>query len=490
MFKKLLDLLKDSATYGASKLIAQVIGLLLLPVYTRYLSPADYGIAAMLGIFTALFAPIANLGMSNAVFRRFSTSQNEDERAEVLSTGLLSVIIATIVLALIVFAALKPLTILILGSDSYTVFLALAVVTAAINTIDEFPKVVLRAERRVKTAATLNTLDVITSISFSIVFIVYLQIGVLGFVLAGLAAAIVSTTVDFVVTRRSFRRAFNKEVWREMISYGLPFLPHRLQAFGMVYFSQYVLAHWLGLAEVGIYNIAMRIAVPATFVVGALQQSWVPYKFHIFKTDKAPSEFFRSVVTYYVAAVSYLWIIISLIGPEIIRLMTTEQFHSAARIVPIVALIPIAQGLYFMMGTGFELGSSTKTLPLVSFAGLAVVVTISFLAIRGLEAAGAAAATVAGWSVMAIVIYVLSQRRVKISYDWVSLIALGVLSSGFVGVGIFSQQFEVSPRLMISGLLCVGYPFVVLHVFHSSPIERERVGIVLARLRNKVALTF
>lgn len=71
MFRKQLSLLPDAATYGASSLVGQVLNFLLVPLYTQCLDTAQYAISGMLAIVTLLFAPLANLGMTNAIFRRY-----------------------------------------------------------------------------------------------------------------------------------------------------------------------------------------------------------------------------------------------------------------------------------------------------------------------------------------------------------------------------------------------------------------------------------
>src|SRR5687767_1279364 len=89
MWRRLVALLSDSATYGASGAITQLIGFILLPLYTKHLSPADYGISSMLAVINLIFGAVANLGIQNAIFRNFNRTDDEDRRREVLSTGLL-----------------------------------------------------------------------------------------------------------------------------------------------------------------------------------------------------------------------------------------------------------------------------------------------------------------------------------------------------------------------------------------------------------------
>ena len=150
-----------------------------------------------------------------------------------------------------------------------------------------------------------------------------------------------------------------------------------------------MVSEMLGLDEAGLYANTARFALPVSLVVSAMQKSWVPYKFQITPRKQNSQPFFRSTFTYYFA-VSYLWVGVCLWGPEMARLMTRAGYEAAAYLVWAGSLIPLAQGMYFMMGTGIELGDRTGQYPLVSLAGLITVVAGAYLLIEPLGAIGAA----------------------------------------------------------------------------------------------------
>jgi O-antigen/teichoic acid export membrane protein len=275
-----------------------------------------------------------------------------------------------------------------------------------------------------------------------------------------------------------------------MMSYGLPVVPHRLQALGMAQFGQYMVATMLDLHDAGLYSIALRISMPVTLVVGATQQAWVPFKFQIHAQDESPASFFSSTVTYYVASISYLWVGVSLWGPEIVRLMTTASFHNAASIVPAAAMIPFSQGLYFMLGTGFMFSDSIKTLPLVSLTGLVVVLVGTPLLISWMGVYGAALSTVLGWLIMTVVIYFLSQHHFRIPFDWQSLILLGLLSVAIVSAGYAYQKLSFLPRIVIISLSSIVYPLIAFLILYYSKVERHRMIILFKKLQVRFTSLF
>jgi O-antigen/teichoic acid export membrane protein len=482
MFRKLLSLLSDVAVYGISSLLSQIIGFLLLPLFTRYLTPADQGVIAMLGIVTLLFNPLANLGMSNAIFRRFNLEKTAPERGAVLASGLFSVTISSLALLALgcVFAA--QISELVVGDTSATNLVRLSLLTAAAMTVSAIPLVILRADRRVKTAALINVSKFLVSIVCTIWLVVVEQWGVLGVVVGTLVGEVALAIVQFGITLPALRFKASLAAWKRLASYGLPIVPHHLQGLGLSLFGQFMVGHMLGMTEAGLYSIAVKFTLPVAFVVNAVQNAWVAYKFQVHAEDEDPATFFRTAVTYYIAGIAYLWVGVSLWGPELVRLMTVESYHDAAWLVPFVGLIPVGQGLYFMMGTGMELSDNTRPFPLVSFAGLVTVVITAWRFVPWFGAVGAAAATIAGWIVVTIVIYVFSQRRFAIQYDWPTLASIGIFAATAAAVGTWSQQLPLVSRLGVAAVISLAFPLAEFGVLCRSSSERHRMRILWTKL--------
>ncbi len=485
MFRKLLGLLTDAVTYGVSSLIGQALSFLLLPLFTRYLDKEQYGVIGMLTIISLVFLPMSNIGMTNAIFRCFARCKDDETRRKVLGTGLTSVICSSLVLLALSVLAAQPLADWIVGAgDPATVELVrLTLLAAAIGTIGTVPRVILRAGRRVRLAAMLNLAQVVFTTLPMIWFVVVQQQGVRGAVLGTLVGDVLTACSAFACTWGSLRPAFDWPTWKEMLAYGLPFMPHHLQAILLALFGQYVVREMLGLGDAGLYVVAVKFAVPVSFVVTAVQTSWVAYKFQIHADDDNPQAFFRSSFTYYVAGLSYLWIGVCLWGPEMVRLMTAESFHDAARLVWAVSLIPVAQGIYAMTGTGIELSNNTRPFPLISLSGLVTVVVAAFALVPNIGALGAALATVLGWSVMAVVMYYFAQRRYAIAYDWPTIGCFAVASAAFAGASYVVQDAPLSVRLLCAIMLSLAYPVAGFLLLLRSRVERGRMLHLLSKFR-------
>ena len=469
---KLLSLLSDSAVYGISSLLSQVIGFLLLPLYTRYLTPTDQGVIAMVAVVTAFVTPLSRLGLINAIFRRFNLDKSPEARREMLSTALVGVTISSVVCVGTAVILAAPLSQLAVGDASAAGIVVLNLVGAAVATIGTVPLAVLRADRRVKTMAAINVLKLLSVVGTTIVLVVGWQWSVWGVMVGMLVGEVVASTVLIGLTAGQYRHRPSWQTWRSLAAYGLPFVPHQLQALVMTLLGQYAVGNMLGLNEAGLYSTATKFALPVAFVINSVQAAWVAFKFQIHADDEDPAMFFRSTATYYLAGILYLWVGVSLWGPEVVWLLTEEKYHPAAWLIAVTGLIPVSQGIYFLFSTGIELGDDVRSLPLVTFVGLLTTAIFVFFTIRWLGAYAAALSTAMAFLAMTVVIYHLSQRRFKIHYDWPAIAALVVVALAAATGGYLTLNLPALPRVSLAVAISLAFPFVEFAILLRSPTER------------------
>ncbi|MBX7167448.1 MAG: oligosaccharide flippase family protein [Pirellulales bacterium] len=488
MFRKLLSLLGDSLVFGVATALSQLINFLLVPLLTRYLGPADYGILDMLNIFMGLYVPVANIGMSNAIFRRFNVSKDESARRDVLSTGLVSVVGSTAAFGAICFLASPLLAQHLLHDPQLIGLVWLTILSAMLHSVQNIGLVTLRADRHVKTVAQISIFKVLSTILPTVFFVTVMHLGVAGSVYGTLVGSIASTVATFVATRSRFGLTMSRATWGAMFSYGLPFVFHHLMGVLLGVFGQIVVNQWLGARETGLYGMALKFSLPFAFIVNSVQKAWVPFKFQIHADDADPMGTFRGIVTYYLAGSTYLWLGVSLWGPLLLVLMTAPSYHTAAALVPITAIIPLCEGMYFMLGTGIELGDNTRAMPLVTLSGLATVMVGSLVLVPSFLGAGAACASALSWLVMATIIYLLSQRQFPIKYDWPVIGSLLLVSSALILFNAWlSSGLGLIERSALALVLSLAYPAIVALILLRSEHERHRVRILFDKLTKQRA---
>jgi len=77
MWLRIKELFHDSFFYGASKFLGQVVSFFLIPLYTSFLTPEDYGVTTILGIYSIVLALIANLGLESSIYNFLGKKGND-----------------------------------------------------------------------------------------------------------------------------------------------------------------------------------------------------------------------------------------------------------------------------------------------------------------------------------------------------------------------------------------------------------------------------
>lgn len=457
-FHRLLELLSDSFVYGLSNLLAQIAGFLLLPLYTRHLTPADYGILAMLNVITMTFTPLASLCLGSAAYRRINLQADDTARGIVLTTAATSsTVISAFCLLSGWFTAQWPARWFV-GDETAILLVRLTMFTAAITIIGDIARIDLRNRRRTRTVGALNLAAFIVTMMLTIRLVVVDQFGVAGVVWGGLGGSLFGSAGAYWFARRRFVLKFDISELRRMLQYGWPIIPHRLVAVGLMSYSQFYVREMLGLNEAGLFDMAMRLALPIGLVVNAVQEAWIPYKFQVHAREKRPQDFFRESFTYYLALVLYLWVGAAAWGPEALRLMTDSKFHAAAALVALMGLTRVTWGVYIMMGSGIEMSDDTRPYSLISLTGLIVVVVSTMFTVRLLGAAGAALSTTLGYMAMAAMARRLARTRFLIHYDWSRIAALTAVACGCVALTYLTLNASLGPRLIVATTVSLIFP--------------------------------
>src|SRR4051812_1320500 len=184
--KELKFLLRHSSIYGLGNVLSRVVAFLMLPLYTRYLTPTDYGMLELIDVTTGMIAIVIGLGLDAAVSRFYYESPDEKDRRAVLSTaywlaGLLALVGVTMAAT---FSA--PLAKLVLNSASNGRLFLVAFTTLVVAIIVELDLLYLRLNYKSVLFNAVSLVSLVLGVSLNILFIVFFHWGVFGILMTSL----------------------------------------------------------------------------------------------------------------------------------------------------------------------------------------------------------------------------------------------------------------------------------------------------------------
>jgi O-antigen/teichoic acid export membrane protein len=392
-----LDILKHSAVYGIGLIATKILSVVMLPLYTRYLTPADYGTISILDITAGLLAVLVGGGIAQAVQRFHFDEESDSERREVWWSGLVFVALTATLLvgpAWILRAKLAELT---LGAEQTDggYYYALVLPTMWFSTVSGILQNYVRVRKWSGLFVVITMANLFVNAGLNVWFLVGRGMGVAGVLLGNLLASALLFTVLLCVFAASLGRIrIRQSLVRPFLHFGVPILMTTLLHWVMHEADRYFLRHYLDLEQVGLYSIAYQIGHGFNnLLLVPFMSIWTVVIYEIAEQPGARETYAR-VFRHYVGGALLAMLGVSLFARPILTLLTTPEYYSAAEIVPIVCLAYIFFGLDGHFRVPALIAKRTVVMLPAALTAAIVNLVMNMLLIPRLGAAGAGWASV------------------------------------------------------------------------------------------------
>lgn len=417
VFEKLKRLFSDTGIYGTGEVATSALNFLLLPVYTRYLSPSDYGVIALVIVLEAATKILFRWGIDGAYLRLYYDCQSDDARRKLTSTLFAFLFVVNGIVVAFTTIQASIISHWLFGSVEYADLLRMVLLNTFVISFFFFPYSVLRVEERTKPVAVLAFSRSASVLIMRLLFVVGAGTGVRGVVLADLVVSVGFAIVAAKWVLPLLRMTFSKVVIREALSFGLPRVPHGIAHSAIALSDRYLLSLFVTITEVGVYSIGATFSLAIKLFLGAFDYAWTPFYLSLMK-DRQAKQIFSKVTTYVFGVEVLLVTGLSAIGGDLVRLMTTSEFYGASVVVPWVALGVLFQGVYQLTVIGLNITKRTRYLPVATGIAALVSITGNLVLIPRYGVIGAAWASAISYAVLALIAMRLSQMHYYIDYEW------------------------------------------------------------------------
>ncbi len=442
--RPLRHLFRHTLIYGSGYVATAAVSLVLVPVYTFHLTPSDFGLLALMLALYGVGRGIFDLGFTNSV-ARFYFDQPRDELPRMLATTMgFLVAWGGLLTALLVIPA-ATWSRLLTGDGANADLVRIVAFMLYAETLAIVSLTLIRMQERSGKYVAITLVRLVFALALSLLFVVVLKWEVRGALLANAIAAGVVVVLVLPDYRRALGSRFSMPLLREMLAFGLPFVPVLLSAWVIDASDRYILELFRDREEVGFYSLAYRFGQVMGLAVAAFSMGWGPLRYKIFSRADAPAVY-RRLTTYYVLVASALAVALSVLAAEIVAIVSPPSYSPAAAVVPFMVLAYVLQGLYFLMVTG--MGVTKKTLPMswIAAGGAALNVVLNLLFVPRWGMTAAALSTVAAYVAMVGGSWYASQRVYAIPYDWTRIVRIAALAVAAVG-----GAAAVSPAGVVAG---------------------------------------
>ncbi len=459
MFSDLLRLSKQTLTYGTATVLTRLVAFILVPFFTHYLSPADFGVQQLFYISIAVGTEILLLGLDVALLRFYVMEKDVARRYVIFSTlWVAGFVFSTILAAAVWIGAPKIVRLVVELPDPtpdwaiYTLRLCAGILWLEI--LNSFPFMVLRGEGCARHFTQTKIGGAVLQTAFTLIALIVLKRGVVGVFEANLfSSAVVALSLVPVVVSR-LKPVFDKAVIKACLAFGLPNVPNSIFVLAIDLADRKILELMCGPAVTGLYSVGYRLGTFLAIVVAGFRFAWQPFFLSIADSPNA-KRVYGSVLTYYLAVMVWFYLLLTAYVPPLAKwdipgvgMVITKDYWPGLDVFPVVLLAHIFNGAYAIFMVGVYLEKKTKALPLITGAAGILNVFGNILLVPKYGMWAAAWLTVASYAVMTTLLYFYIQQHYPVEYQWKRIVQ--TLLYG----GVF---FWISWFLQLRGIPSVGY---------------------------------
>jgi O-antigen/teichoic acid export membrane protein len=470
------------AAYTAASILSKVIAVALLPLYTRYLSPADYGAAEILFAAVVTVSIVVRFGLIEAILR-FYYKEDEDP-AQVVAGSFAGLFWLSTLGALVLLPFAGPIAEALLPEPEKLGASAPDLVRIAIGglwvlTMWEFMLTLFRLEERARAYFLTTILNVLASIGLTVVLVVGLEEGARGLLVGSYAAGAAFVLALIALQWRRLSLRFDRGLMRRLFRFGVPTMPAEVSLYLLNFVDRLIIVRSLGLAEAGLYSLGVKFAQAVNVLVRGFQLAWPPLAYSIREDDEA-RRVYATVVTLFVAGCAWVVAGMWLLSRWIVRALADPKFFDSFEVIGLISTAVTLYALYLVLVV--ILGRTGRTefnLP-AAIGALVVNVVLNLVLVPPLGIVGAGLALVASYVVVLGLMYGFTQRLFPVPYEWGRLLRVVFTVAALVGVAEVFVPTSGALGLLIRAALFAAYPLLLLGSGFFTPGERRW----LVRLRH------
>ena len=466
---------KQSAIYGLGGLVSRILAVLLLPLYTRYLSRADYGEIETLIALVTVLTIILRFGISSAFFRFYFDADDDGGRRLVLRTSFwFTMTMATLGLVLIVVLA-GPIAEWLFGdAGSANLVRASAVALWAQMNYEQMTSL-FRVEERPVAFVIASLTNIALTIGGTLLLVVVLEKGPLGVIVGNLTGTLIVYIALLGYRREQLGLQLDRDLLRRMNHFGMPLVPSALLLWTTNFSDRFFLVKLTDTSEVGLYSVGVRVASAMVLLLTAFRTAWPAFAYSI-KSDDEARRTYAWVLTYLIVLSTWVATALTLLSPWLVAWLTVPKFESASRVVGPLAFAAVSFAGFIVISIGIGRARRTQFNWVITGLAAAVNVTLNLTLIPPYGMMGAAIATVAAYTVMFVGMAWWAQRIFPCPYQW-----RRVVTAAAAGIAIACLGKLVGAGLPLCVALVLLYPVALLPAGFYLPAERKRLRALVLR---------
>lgn len=465
----------QTAIYGITTVFSRILGFFLTPLYTSAYPAKVYGTFTYLYSWVSILNPILAFGMETTFFRYLN--KHEGDKQKVYNNSFIVILCASVVFLAFAFLFSGDIAAWMQRDDpaasgDYETYIRYFVFIVVIDGISVIPFAIVRANGRPLRYGMIKMINILTFVGFNLLFILFIPATIkeggplanyftswyqdswVGYVFISNLIASSITLLFLLPELFKIKLKADLSLIKDMLTYSFPILIANLSFIVNENLDKVLLKELLpenSLQEVGIYGACCKIALFLSIFINAFRLGAEPFFFSHVKS-KNSGETYARIMNYFVIAIALIFVGL-VANIEILKYFINgrdqeeqELFWSGLKVVPILLFGYVSLGIYMNLSIWYKLSDQTRFGLYISAVGAIVTIVMNLLFIPAYGYIASAWISLAAYTSMMALSYILGQRNYPIPYNLKKI--LGYLAVSVICVILSFTFFD---RNLVAG---------------------------------------
>ena len=372
-----------------ASLLPITVSFIMLPIYSRYLTPEDYGVIALVLSLQAFLPLIMTFQIHSSISRFYFDYKDNLNNLNVFITTILvsALILASIVLFIIITYLENILYLILPKTIGYNDIFLLGIISTYFYIFTTAFITILRVQQKAKLFMKTSLYLFIISLSVNVFEVIILERGSYGILEASLIMSIISCIVYFWLIKEFTVMKFKFSIIIDPIKYSLPLIPHSMSGLIFMYSDRIILEKYVTLSAIGLYMFSDKIATVFKMIVNEFNNAFIPYfnEKSLVSKEEAIKDV-QNISLYFIYFISMLIIFVALFSVEMVYWLFDERYFSTWKMIPLLSSAYVFRSLYCFSSSGIFYEKKTGKIALITiFAGIAnITLNIYLIPIYGI----------------------------------------------------------------------------------------------------------
>lgn len=478
------SLIKNTSIYSIGLILPKIVNYILVPIYTRYMTTAEYGIVSSMTVMSAILLILFTFAIERSIYRIYYEYKDEQDKKDFLGTISILIYLISIIITCLSFVFRDTLSQVFQKIDFFPYYMYMIFGTY-ITVFTTVTKVILQVKEKPIIFVSISFSQFILNCLLIFVFVIHQHQGAVGMLKALLFSNLLILPVVLYINIKSVNFTFNKQMAIGAFKLSWPFIPSLLSAWILNLSNRIFIERYFSLSDVGVFSLAFTLAGVVLVVAGAFNQAYNPVFFKL-ANSKDQDESKSLIGRYnhiYALTILVFCFNLSFFSKDIIYYIFDEKFREATKLIPVISfayLISQVSGLFNLM---IYQKKKTKQLMLITFLGAMLSLLLNYMLIPKYGSIGAGWATMLSFLVVFILTYSFARRCYFVSIGLLKVIIYSVVLFSLVFVFNIENSVPIWKITIVKAFISC----IVLYLFYYK--INKTMGKVIVPFWKKVRIT-